>query len=135
MVCIRGLAVPAAQVRQGAAEGILGLDRNVGQCTDSQGTAHKMADTARLDVKLKRKQRHLARKRKGSCRRRRIASQLTRLHRKRKRIGDHDTHRIRRKLADAAHTVVVEHLQGKGMTQSAQGTGTIRARTSRPSPA
>ncbi len=115
-------AVPCDQVKQGASQGVLGLDRNVGQCTDSNGTAHCMTDTDRLEAKLKRKQRHLARKRKGSCRRRRIAGQLTQLHRKRKRIRANDTHHISRRLADTAHTVVIEDLQVKGMTQSAQGT-------------
>ncbi len=115
-------AVSTDQVRQGAIEGVLGLDRNVGQCTDSTGRVHAMTDTARLDAKLKRKQRHLARKRRGSCRRRRIAGQLQKLHRKRRRIRDHDTHYISRTLADTAHTVVIEDLQVKGMTASAKGT-------------
>ncbi len=115
-------AVPADQVRQGASAGALGLDRNVGQCTDSEGIVHPMTDTARLDAKLKRKQRHLARKRKGSCRRRRIAGQLTKLHRKRRRIRENDTHQISRRLADTAHTVVAEDLQVKSMTASAKDT-------------
>ncbi len=115
-------AMPADQVRQGASEGSLGLDRNVGQHTDSQGTVHRRTDTARLDARLKRYQRRMARKQKGSGRRRRIAGQLTRLHRKHKRIRSHDTHHISRRLAATAHTVVIEDLRTQGMTQSAQGT-------------
>ena len=37
--------VPAEQVKQPAAEGALGLDRNVGQATDSEGTVYAMPDT------------------------------------------------------------------------------------------
>ncbi len=37
-------------------------------------------------------------------------------------MRDHDTHHISRKVADTAHTVVVEDLSTQGMTRSAQGT-------------
>ncbi len=115
-------AVPVHQVKPGAQTGSLGLDRNVGQCINSQGTVYRLTDTSRLEAKVKRKQRHLARRRRGSCRRRRIAGQLQKLHRKRKRIRVNDTHHISRRLADTAHTVVIEDLQVKGMTASAKGT-------------
>ena len=36
--------VPADSVRTGAAKGVLGLDRNVGQATASQGTVYPMTD-------------------------------------------------------------------------------------------
>ena len=49
--------VPAEQVRQPAADGALGLDRNVGQATDSEGTVYAMPDTDRLDAQIARKQR------------------------------------------------------------------------------
>ncbi len=102
--------VPVTQVRQGAQAGVLGLDRNVGQATDSDGTVRRMTDTTQLDSKRKR-----------STRRRRIAGSLTKLNRKRRRIQHNDTHHISRRLADTAHTVVIEDLHIQGMTQSAQG--------------
>ncbi len=114
--------VPADQVRHGAAQGMVGVDRNVGQCMDSDGVMHRMTNTSRLEAKLKRKQRHLARQRKGSGRRRRIAGQLTKLHRKRKRIRENDTHQISRRLADTSYTVVLENLPVQGMIRSARGT-------------
>ncbi|MYA05022.1 MAG: helix-turn-helix domain-containing protein, partial [Caldilineaceae bacterium SB0664_bin_22] len=40
--------VPAEQVKQPAADGALGLDRNVGQATDSEGTVYAMPDTDKL---------------------------------------------------------------------------------------
>ncbi len=109
-------AVPAEQVKQPAPNGALGLDRNVGQATD----------TDPLDANIKRKQRELSRKqgwgpkdkRPKSNRGRRVNGQLQKLHRKR----DDATHRASRTLADTAHTVVVEDLNTKGMTASAKGT-------------
>ena len=115
-------AVPAASVRQGAAAGVLGLDRNVGQVTDSEGTRYPMTDLGRLESQLARKQRLQARKRKGSVRARRLGGQLTKLRRRQKRIRSNDTHHLSRALADKAHTLVAEDLNTQGMTKSAKGT-------------
>ncbi len=122
--------VPAAQVKQPAPDGALGLDRNVGQATDSEGTVYALPDTDQLDANIKRKQRALSRKqgwgpkdkRPKSNRGRRVNGQLQKLHRKRKRKRDDATHRASRTLADTAHTVVVEDLNTKAMTASAKGT-------------
>ena len=115
-------AVPISQVKKGAAEGAVGLDRNVGQATDSEGAVYPMTPTARLDTKIRRTQRRQARKGQGSRRRRRLAGQLTKLQRQRQRIRHNDTHHIGRRLADKAHTVVVAQLPVSRMTKSAQGT-------------
>ena len=122
--------VPAEQVKQPAPDGALGLDRNVGQATDSEGTVYAMPDTDRLDAQIARKQRELSRKqgwgpkdrRPKSNRGRRVNGQLTKLQRKGARKRDNATHQASRKLADTAHTVVVEDLNTKGMTKSAKGT-------------
>jgi putative transposase len=112
---------------QPAADGALGLDRNVGQATDSDGIVYEMPDTGCLDTKIARRQRELSRKRSRgpktrgqpkSNRGRRIAGQLTKLNRKR----DDATHQTSRKLTNTAHTVVVEDRNTKSMTVSAQGT-------------
>ena len=115
-------AVPASAVKQGAPEGIVGLDCNVGQTTDSDGTLYPMTDTKALTAKLKRKQREQARKVQGSVRHRRLGDQITKLYRKIKWIRDNDTHRISRAIADKARTVVGEGLKAKSMTRSARGT-------------
>ena len=115
-------AVPISKVKKGAADGTVGLDRNVGQATDSEGAVYPMTHTARLDTKIRHKQRLQARKVKGSIRRRRLGGQLTKLQRKRQRIRHNDTHHIGRRLADKAHTVVVENLHVSSMTKSAKGT-------------
>ncbi len=122
--------VPAEQVRQGAPDGALGLDRNVGQATDSDGTVYAMPNTERLDAQIVRKQRELGRKqgwgpkdrRPKSNRGRRVNGKLNKLHRKRRRKRDNATHQTSRRLADTAHTVVVEDLNTKAMTASAKGT-------------
>ncbi len=96
------------------------------QATDSDGTVYAMPDTAQIA----RKQRELSRKqgwgpkdrRPKSNRGRRVNGQLSKLHRKRARKRDHATHQVSRRLADTAHTVVVEDLNTKAMTQSAKGT-------------
>ena len=125
--------VPAdhADVVQPAPDGALGLDRNVGQATDSDGKVHAMPDTDRTDAQIKRLQRELSRKQgwgprsrgqRKSNRGRRINGRLQKLHRQRARKRDDATHQTSRKLADTAHTVVVENLDTKAMTASAQGT-------------
>ncbi len=114
--------VPREAVKPSAQTGTLGVDRNVGQATDSEGVIHGLTDTSKLDTKIKRKQREQARKQKGSNRGRRVSGQLRKRQRQRKRIRDNDTHHISRELADKAHTVVLEDLNTAGMTQSAKGT-------------
>ena len=107
-----------------AADGALGLDRNVGQATDSDGTVYEMPNTDQMDANIARKK-GWGPKTRGhpkSNRGRRIAGQLTKLNRKRRRKRDDSTHQTSRKLANTAHTVVVEDLNTKSMTASAQDT-------------
>ncbi len=109
-------------VKPGADHGILGLDRNAGQATDSAGTVYSMTDTSKLDTKIKRKQREKSRKQPGSNRSKRVTGQLRKLQRQSQQIRDNDTHHISRELADKAHTVVLEDLNTAAMTKSARGT-------------
>ena len=115
-------AVPADSVRAGAASGVLGLDRNVGQVTDSAGRVYPLTDLTRLEARAARYQRRQARKQRGSVRARRLGGQLQKLRRRQQRIRSNDTHHISRALADRAHTVVAEDLQTRHMTKSAKGT-------------
>ena len=86
-------AVPEERLPRPATTGTLGLDRNVGQATDSDGRVYTVPDTANLDANIKRKQRKADKarersKRSGkpmSNRGRRICGQLGKLQRKRKR--------------------------------------------------
>ncbi|MDE0670599.1 MAG: transposase, partial [Caldilineaceae bacterium] len=109
-------------VCQPAAEGAVGIDRNVGQATDSTGAVHAIPDTTVEDAKIKRYQRRMARQKKGSHRRRRTGGKLRKLQRRKARRRDNATHQVSRKMADTAHTVVIEDLNTKAMTKSAKGT-------------
>ena len=122
--------VPADRVRPPAPDGALGVDRNCGQATDSDGEVHPLPDTAKLDANIKRKQRKAAKARERSRafgqplshRARRICGQLRKMQRKKKRRREDAAHRHSRRMADSAHTVVLEDLNTKDMTRSAKGT-------------
>ena len=58
----------------------------------------------------------LARKHKESVHHRRIAGQLTCLHRKRRNIRSNDTHHVNHTLAHRVHTAVLADLRTQGMT-------------------
>ncbi len=105
-----------------AESGAVGVDRNAGQATDSTGALHALPKSTVEDAKIKRYQRRMARQQKGSNRRRGTGGKLRKLQRKRARRRDNATHQISRKIADTAHTVVLEDLNTKGMTKSAKGT-------------
>ena len=123
-------AVPVARLQPPADGGELGVDRNVRQATDSDGEVYAQPDTSKLDANIKRKQRRTAKARERSRqsgqplsnRARRVCGQLRKLHRKKKRRRANAPHQHSRKMADTAHTVVVEDLNVKAMTQSAKGT-------------
>ena len=102
--------------------GAVGIDRNVGQATDSTGEVHALPDTTVEDAKIKRYQRRMARQQKGSHRRRGTGGKLRKLQRRKARRRDNATHQISRKVANTAHTVVLEDLNTKAMTKSAKGT-------------
>lgn len=78
--------VPIERTRQPAADGVLGLDRNVGQTTDSDGVVYAMLDTERLDAQIGCKQNWGPKDRRAKSNRgRRVNGQLSKLHRKRRR--------------------------------------------------
>ena len=97
-------------VCQPAESGAVGIDRNVGQATDSTGEVHALPDTTVEDARIKRYQRRMARQKKDSNRRRGTGGKLRKLQRRKAR------------RRDTAHTVVLEDLNTKAMTKSAKGT-------------
>ena len=122
--------VPADQLKPPAWTGAVGVDRNVGQATDSDGEVYEVPDDPKLDANIKRKQRQADKARARSKangqpmsnRGRRICGQLKKRQRKQKRRRENAAHQHSRKLADTAHTVVLEDLNTKAMTRSAKGT-------------
>ena len=117
-------------MKQPARDGAIGLDRNVGQATDRDGTVYALPDTERLDAQCPRLVGDL-RRRQGwgprdrclqSNRERRVNGPRAQRHRQRRHRRDHATHQARRTPADTAHAVVVEDLNTKARTASAKGT-------------
>ena len=100
----------------------IGVDRNVGQCALSTGEIIRMPDVARLEARKRRYQRRMARQAKGGGRRRRTCGKLSRTCRRIAGVRSNWCHQTSRRIADAAHTAVVEDLNTKGMTRSAKGT-------------
>ena len=103
-----------------------GVDMNVRQVAvvDTTGEAEIIPapDTGRLDAKIGRNQRRLARQRKGSRRHMRTRLRLQRLQRKRANRRRNWRHQVSRRIANRASTVTVEKLNTRGMTRSARGT-------------
>ncbi|MCY3659713.1 MAG: transposase [Caldilineaceae bacterium] len=124
--------VPVDRLKPPAWTGAVGVDRNVGQATDSDGEVYEVPDDPKLDANIKRKQRQADKARARSKangqpmsnRGRRICGQLKKRQRKQKRRRENAAHQHSRKLADTAHTVVIEDLNTKAMTRSAKGTVT-----------
>ena len=122
--------VPVDQLKQPAWTGAIGVDRNVGQATDSDNEIYAVPDDPKLDAKIKRKQRGADKARARSKasgkpmsnRGRRVCGQLKKMQRKQKRRRENAAHQHSRKMADTAHTVVLEDLNTKAMTRSAKGT-------------
>ena len=122
--------VPVDRLKPPAWTGAVGVDRNVGQATDSDGEVYEVPDDPKLDAKIKRKQRQAAKARARSKANgqpmsnhgRRVCGQLKKLQCKQKRRRENAAHQHSRKLSDTAHTVVLEDLNTKAMTRSAKGT-------------
>ena len=100
----------------------VGIDMNAGQVATSDGEIHRASDTNRLEARKRRYQREMARQKRGSRRRERIRARLARTQRRIAITRRNWQHRVSRRIADSAHTVVVEDLNTKGMTASAKGT-------------
>ncbi len=99
----------------------LGLDRNVGQVTDSDGVIYRMPEMKRLEARKCRHQRKLARQRRGSHRRRKTLTMLKNTTRKIKMCRHNWQHLVSRSLARGAHAIILEKLNTQGMTRSAKG--------------
>jgi len=101
---------------------VLGVDVNVAQVTDSEGEIHRLPDMTDLDRRIRRQARRISRKRRGSRRRKKALKAQARLMRKRADKLKDWQHKVSRKLADKAGTVVWEDLKCAAMTRSAKGT-------------
>ena len=100
----------------------VGIDMNFGQVADSLGNIHRQPRRRGLHARKRRYQRRISRQVKGSKRWRRTRLRLRKTQRRIRQIRHNFAHCVSRKLADSAHTVVVEDLRVKAMTASAKGT-------------
>ena len=127
-----GHAGPADPVKQSARDGALGLDRNVGQATNRDGTVYARPDTEQLVAQCPRWEGDPDRRQGWDPRDRRTQSnrgrcvneQPTQRHRPRRHRRDQATRQARRTPTDTAHAVVGEDLNTKAGTAAAKGTGT-----------
>ena len=103
-----------------------GIDRNCRQVATVSTVGKReiisQQKTNRLDAKLRRHQRRLARHKKGSGRRNKRKYRIARIHRKRANILMNANHQVSRSIARHSSTVVLEDLNISGMTRSAKGT-------------
>ncbi len=103
-----------------------GVDRNVRQVAvvDSNGneTIHYLPDLAKKETRLKRYQRRMQGRVKGSRRRHKTRLKWQKCCRHLKNARDNWQHQASRKIAEQAGVVVLEDLNTQGMTKSAKGT-------------
>ena len=100
----------------------LGVDMNCGQVAASTGDLLQMPDMARLQVRKRRYQRVVARRRKGSNRRHVARHRLARTQRRIATVRHRWHHETSRMLAGTAGLLVIEDLKTKAMTRSVKGT-------------
>ena len=105
---------------------VAGLDMNVGQVAVVSSTNTTLLleqpKIARLETRIKRNQRAMARKKKGSSRQQKLRHRHLRLMRKKANRRKNWHHHVSKEISRLAGTVVVERLNTKGMTKSAKGT-------------
>ena len=99
---------------------VVGLDMNVRQVAASDGRMFHAPDRRRLEARMKRYSRKLARQRRGSRRREKTRLRLARTQRRIAMARRNWQHHVSRALAGG--TVAVEALQVERMTRSAKGT-------------
>ena len=100
----------------------IGIDMNLGQIATSDGAIIPAPDSSRLQARVKRYSRRLARQRCGSHRRAITRARLAKTKRRIALVRRNWHHQASRALVNAAGTIVIENLQPAHMTKSAKGT-------------
>ena len=99
--------------------GIVGLDLGIKDlCTCSDGTKFNSPDLTKLQARLKRQQRSLSKKTKGSNNHKKQKVRLARLHEKITYIRKDSLHKLSRSLVDENQVIVTESLNVKGMLRN-----------------
>ena len=101
------------------APGIVGLDLGIKDlCTCSDGSKFDGTDLTKLQSRLKRQQRSLSKKTKGSNNYKKQKVRLARLHEKITNIRKDSLHKLSRSLVDENQVIVTESLNVKGMLRN-----------------
>ena len=100
----------------------VGLDRNVGQVTLSDGTKHRLPDLARKEAWRRWCQHLVVRKVKGSNRHKQAQHQLQKAYHAERSARANWYHHTSKLIADQYDIVYMEDLNTRGMTASAKGT-------------
>ena len=100
----------------------VGLDRNVGQIALSDGTIHYTPDIERKVAKRKRYQKMVARRVKGSNRRKLARHRLQKAYQAERFAKQNWCHQTTKLIANKYDIVYMENLNTAGMTKSAKGT-------------
>ena len=104
----------------------LALDRNCGQVADSDGVIRPTPDEGRLQARLRRYQRMMARRKKGSSRRGKARHLVAKTWAKVRHVRDDWAHQLTAKLAKAHDVVFVEELPTAKMTADGRGSRDLR---------
>ena len=100
----------------------VGLDRNCGQITLSDGTIHHGPDLKKKQARRKRYQKMVARRKKGSNRRKLARYRLNKAYQAERHARANWCHQTSKLIADQYDVVYMEDLNTQGMTKSAKGT-------------
>ena len=102
-----------------SAIGIVGIDLGIKDlCTNLDGTKFSGPDLAKLQSRMKRQQRSLSKKSKGSNNYKKQKLRLARLHEKITNIRKDSLHKLSRSLVDENQVIVTESLNVKGMLRN-----------------
>ena len=100
----------------------VGLDRNCGQVSLSDGTTYRLADLKKKEARRKRYQKMVARRKKGSNRRKLARYRLNKAYQTERNARANWFHQTSKLIADKYDLVYMEELHTQGMTKSAKGT-------------
>ena len=100
----------------------VGLDRNCGQVTSSDGKTYHLPDTKRKEAKRRRYQKMVARRQQGSNRRKLARHKMQKAYQAERFARANWYHQTSKLIADQYDVVYVEDLNTAGMTKSAKGT-------------
>jgi putative transposase len=119
-LCLQDVPAPVVQERPTS---VIGVDLNVARAVCSDGTEYEVLKRLGiLEKRLRRRQRVLARRKKGSNRRQVAKVAVAKTHRASRRLRADWLHKITTDLVHHHTRVVIEDLNVRGMTTSAKGT-------------